>query len=225
MVKKFAMIHTVAWYDQAVLSPFGKKFSEQNPDVEIVNIMDDSLLTESLAHGGPTPSVIRRFVHYAMAAEAGGAEVVMSSCTTMAPATEAARSLLSIPIFNIDEPMGREAVQAGSSLGIVATVPTSAPATETMLKKAAVAAGKDIEIQIVINESAFQRLMAGKIEDHDSMVCDEIDKLAERVDVIVLGQVSLAKISHQAAKPILQVAQSGFSEARRLLDLAPEGGA
>ena len=220
MKNKLAMIHTVSWYNKSVIEPFGKQFAAENPDVELMNIMDDTLLSEALAHGGPTPAVIRRMVLYAMAAEAMGADAVMCSCTTMGEATRTARKFLSIPMFNIDEPMARQAVALGSRLGILATVPTSAPATRTLLLNEAAAAGKQIEIETVINERAFQHLLAGEVAEHNSLVHAEIDRLAERVDVIVLGQISLAQIRHDSKKPILQVGLSGFAEARRLLDEA-----
>jgi aspartate/glutamate racemase len=220
MKNKLAMIHTVSWYNKSVIEPFANGFAVQNPDVELINIMDDTLLTESLTNGGPTPAVIRRMVLYAMAAEATGADVIMCSCTTMGEATRTARKFLSVPMFNIDEPMAREAVSLGRRLGIVATVPTSAPATRTLLLSEAQATGKQIHIETVINERAFQHLLAGEIEEHNALVHAEIDRLAERVDVIVLGQISLARIRHEARAPILQVGQSGFAEARRLLDTA-----
>ena len=56
--------------------------------------------------------------------------------------------------------------------------------------------------------------------EHDAIVREQIDRLADRVDVIALGQISLPKISHTARVPILQVGRSGFAEARRLLDQA-----
>jgi aspartate/glutamate racemase len=220
MKNKLAMIHTVSWYNDSVINPFAKPFAEQNPDVELMNIMDDTLLSESLAHGGPTPAVIRRMVLYAMAAEAMGADVVMCSCTTMGEATRTARKFLSVPMFNIDEPMAREAVALGRRLGIIATVPTSAPATRALLENEARAAGKQIEIETVINERAFEHLLAGEIREHDALVHQEIDRLADKVDAIVLGQISLAKIRYKTKPPILQVGLSGFTEARRLLDEA-----
>lgn len=220
-LKKLVMIHTVSWYEKSVIEPFAREFGEQNPDVKIVNIMDDSLLADSLVNGEPTPAVIRRFVHYAMAAEAGGADVILSSCTTMGEATRTARRFLSVPILNIDEPMAREAVALGTRLGVLATLPTSAPATRTLLNAEAARAGKHIEIETVIAERPFRHLMAGEVDQHDKLVCEEIDSLAERVDVVVLGQISLSKLRHKAKKPILQVGRSGFAEARRLLDLAP----
>ena len=217
MKTTLAMIHTVNWYEESVIKPFGREFAAKNPDVNLINLMDDSLLSESLANGGPTPAVIRRMLFYVMAAEAAGADVVMCSCTTMGEATRTARRFASVPVFNIDEPMAREAVASGERLGILATVPTSAPATRTLLETEAARTGRKIAIETVINEEAFERLLAGDIARHDELVRGEIDRLAARVDVVVLGQISLAKIRHAARTPILQVGRSGFAEARRLL--------
>lgn len=215
-----AMIHTVNWYDKSVIEPFARDWLVRNPDVEVINIMDDSLLAESLAHGGPTTAVTKRMVAYVLAAETAGADVIMCSCTTMGKATEVGRRLASVPVFNIDEPMAREAVQVGRRLGILATVPTSAPATERLLRKAAREAGSTVEIESVINEAAFRSLLDGDMETHDRLVHEEMDQLAERVDVIVLGQISLAQIRYDPGKTVLQVGHSGFAEARRLLNLA-----
>ena len=217
MKKKLALIHTVKWYERSVIEPFGRDFADENPEVEIINIMDDSLLSESLAYGAPTPAVIRRMVLYAMAAEAAGADAIMCSCTTMGNATRTARNLVSVPMFNIDEPMAREAVAAGGKIGIVATVPTSAPATRTLLLAEAGRVGREIRMETAINEQAFRHLLAGEMEKHDTLVRQEIDRLASSVDVIALGQISLSKLQHEARVPILQVGRSGFAEARRLL--------
>ncbi|MBM3882182.1 MAG: Asp/Glu racemase [Verrucomicrobia bacterium] len=214
---KLAIIHTVSWYDRAVIVPFAKPWLAANPDVTLLNIMDDSLLAESLAHGGPTPAVIKRMILYALAAEATGADVIMSSCTTMGVATDRTKGMVSVPIFNIDEPMAREAVRAGRRLGILATVPTSAPATQRLLEKEAQAAGTTLKLSIVIEESPFRALTSGDRATHDKLVAAAMDKLAKKVDAIVLGQISLAQIQHNPGVPVFQVGHSGFAEARRLL--------
>lgn len=217
-MKKLAIIHTVSWYNKSVIEPFASPWLKTNPDVELINIMDDSLLTESLPNGGPTKEVIRRMVLYYQAAEATGADVLMCSCTTMGPGTRAARQILNKPIFNIDEPMAKQAVSKGKKLGILATVPTSAPATRTLLELEAAEAKKDIEIKTVINETAFSHLLKGEVKLHDELVHKELEKLQHEVDVIVLGQISLAQIQFEAKVPILQVGHSGFAHARKLLD-------
>jgi len=215
--KTLALIHTVRWYEKSVIHPFADEFAAENPDVQIINIMDDSLLSESLAAGAPTTAVKKRVLHYALAAETTGADVIMMSCTTMGIATEYARPFLSVPFFNIDEPMAREAVGKGQRIGVVATVPTSAPATRRLLEREAALAKKTITIETVINPQAFDHLVSGDVSGHDEIIRGELDKLARRVDVIALGQISLAKIVHDPGVPVLQVGRTGFAEAQRLL--------
>jgi len=218
--KRLALIHTVNWYQQVITVPFVDPWLKANPDVQVFNIMDDSLLEESLAHKGPTPAVIKRLQFYVLAAESMGADVAMITCTTVGEASWIARRYASIPVFNIDEPMAREAVRSGRRLGIVATVPTSPAATKRLLERTAAEAGVSVEIEIALNEQAFEHLQQGRVERHNELVYREMDKLAEKVDVLVLGQISLAQIKHQTRVPVLQVGHSGFAEARRLLDAA-----
>jgi len=222
--KTLALIHTVNWYRKSVVEPFVEPWLKRNPDVQVVNIMDDSLLSESLAHAGATPAVLKRIQFYVLAAEALGADVAMCSCTTVGEATRIAREYASIPVFNIDEPMAREAVRLGRRMGIIATVPTSPAATERQLERAAEEAGVSISIKIAVNEKAFAHLQRGEIEQHNELVHREMDQLAKKVDVLVLGQISLARITRQVCVPVLQVGHSGFSEARRLLDLVGREG-
>lgn len=217
-MKTLALIHTVNWYNKSIIDPFVTPWLKQNPDVRVFNIMDDSLLCESLAHDGATRSVLKRIQFYVLAAEAMGADVVMSTCTTVGEAVCAARYYVSIPMFNIDEPMAREAVQQGRRMGIIATVPTSPAATRRQLERAAQEAGVSIEIKIAVNEKAFEHLQRDEIKQHNELVHREMDRLASEVDVLVLGQISLAQIKHPTRVPVLQVGHSGLAEARRLLN-------
>jgi len=222
--KTLALIHTVNWYDKSVNAPFVDPWLKRNPDVRVFNIMDDSLLEESLDHGCATHEVIKRIQFYALAAEAMGADVAMCSCTTVGEATRIAREYVSIPVFNIDEPMARDAVRLGRRLGIVATVPTSPAATQRQLERAAQEAGVKITVKIALNSKAFEHLQKGEIAKHNELVHGEMDKLARQVDVLVLGQISLAQIQHETRVPVLQVGHSGLAEARRLLDLKCRNG-
>src|SRR5688500_14665769 len=112
-MRTLAMIHTVDWYQKSVIEPFARDWLAANSDLRAINIMDDSLLAEALAHDGPTEAVAQRMQCYVKAAVAAGADVIMSSCTTMGIVVERARGDCPVPLFNIDEPMAREAVQAG----------------------------------------------------------------------------------------------------------------
>ena len=48
-------------------------------------------------------------------------------------------------------------------------------------------AGASVEIEIAVNEQAFEHLQKGEIDRHNELVHQEMDRLAERVDVLVSG--------------------------------------
>lgn len=217
MSKKLALIHTVTWFNDLIVKPFIGEILQRHPDLEYFNILDDSLLADSVKAGAMTPDVKRRIVNYAFMAENAGADVVMVTCTSVNEAAEHARAMMNIPVFNIDEPMAKEAIKAGTKFGVIASVPTSPNGTKRLLYKAAQEAGKNIDLKVVIKEEAYAALMAGKTEEHNSIIAAEMDKLAKEVDAIVLGQISLARIVHDCGKPVFQVGKSGYREAERLL--------
>ena len=47
-----------------VYDPFGKPFADANPDIEVVNFVDDTLLKEALAAGQCTSAIMRRIYTY-----------------------------------------------------------------------------------------------------------------------------------------------------------------
>ena len=159
----------------------------------------------------------RRIVNYCFMAENAGADAVMVTCTTVNEAVAIARPMMKIPVFNIDEPMARKAIKAGRKFGLIGTLYTSPIGTQRLLLQEAALAKKDIDIKIVVNEPAFAALMAGRVEEHDALVIQEMDKLAKECDVIILGQISLAQVQHDPGKPVFQVGRSGYAEAERLL--------
>lgn len=217
MGKKLFLIHTVNWFMDLIVKPFVGPMLERHPDLEIFNILDDSLLTESVRAGAATENVKRRIVNYAFMAENAGADAVMVTCTTVNEASALARPMLKVPVFNIDEPMAEEALRTGSRFGIIGSVPTSPYATQRLLTQKAAELNKDITTQIVIEEAAYAALMAGRTEEHNTIIADAMDKLAKEVDVILLGQISLARVVYDPGKPVLQVGKSGYAEAERIL--------
>lgn len=215
-MKKIAFIHTVDWYYK-VQNQFILPFFEKHKDWEPIHIMDSSLLQEALKYGKATPNVLRRILQYAQCAENAGAAVIMCTCTTVNQASALGREILNVPMFNIDEPMAKQAVAAGRRIGILATLPTSAPCTERLLLEEARRANKEIETKIVINEEAFKAFLAGDIQRHDQLVQEELARLAPGVDVIALGQISLSSVICECEKPVFQVGKLAFEELEKMM--------
>lgn len=61
--------------------------------------------------------------------------------------------------------------------------------------------------------------MKDDVELHDRLVLEEIDKLTEHVNIIVLRQISLSQIKHTCSKPILQTDVLAGQEIERSLEL------
>lgn len=64
MKKRLFLIHTINKFMDIIYNPFAKPFINENPDVEIFNICDDSLLTDTLKAGKMPNTVASRILNY-----------------------------------------------------------------------------------------------------------------------------------------------------------------
>lgn len=217
-MKKLFLLHTITNFKDIIFDPFAKLFIEENPDIEVYNIMDDTLLKETMSSGGITTSVIRRLYNYTMQAVESGADCVMVTCTSVNMAAKHIRALAPIPVLNIDEPLAREAVKAGKKIGVLATLPTSPSAMIRLLEENARESKKDIEITTMVAEGAFDVLCSGDRAKHDIMVNENLYKLSKEVDIIVFAQISMSLLVHDKVDcPIFKIGKSGFEEAKKLI--------
>ncbi|MBE0600757.1 MAG: aspartate/glutamate racemase family protein [Firmicutes bacterium] len=220
MTKKLYTLNTVNNFMELIFKPFGMPFAQENPDINIFNIMDDSLLKDTLAAGHMTPVIASRLLAYAKAAEASGADGVLVTCTSVNEATAFIRPLLSIPILNIEEPVADEAVINGQKIGVLATLPTSPAAIGRTIARRAKEYGKQVEVVNRVADGAFDVLCAGNRAKHDEMVNDALYKLAKEVDVIAFAQISMSLLKHDAVQvPLYKIGTSGFTQIKALMDM------
>lgn len=218
MTKKLFLIHTVNQFMDMIYKPFGVPFAEKNKEIEIYNIMDDTLLKETLANGGITNGVCSRILNYVKSAAEAGADCAMCTCTSVNAAAKYAKKFSPIPFFNIDEPVARETVKNGKKIGVLATLPTSPKGTVRLLNEESKAQGKDIEIVTRVAEGAFDALTSGDVKKHDEMVTEALFQLAKEVDTITFAQISMSKLVHDdPGVPIYKIGASGFEEAKRIM--------
>ncbi len=219
-MKKVYLIHTINQFMEMIYTPFAVPFLEANPDIEIFNIADDSLLPDTLKEGKLNEKVARRILSYAQAAESNGADCVMVTCTSVNEAAKYARKFVNIPIFNIDEPVAKLAVKEGRKIGILATLPTSPIATLRLLEEEAEAQGKTIETVIKVVDGAFDILCNGDRAKHDQLVSEALKELAKEVDVVTFAQISMSRVEHDdPGIPVFKIGKSGFEEVKHVLQL------
>jgi Asp/Glu/hydantoin racemase len=194
--KTLGLIHTSA----TLVPMFQQLCQQQLPGVNVFNIVDDSLIKDVIARGELTAPTARRVVNYVGSAEAAGADYIMVTCSSIGAAVEAAAALTSVPVLRVDQPMADLAVQTGSRIGVIATLPTTLAPTSDLVKRRAALAGKEIQLTSRLCEGAFEALMSGDTARHDTMVADALRELSNEVDVILLAQASMARVVDNLAE-------------------------
>lgn len=188
--KTLGLIHTSA----TLVPVFAELCSKFLPNVKVFNIVDDSLIKNTIACGELTPSTSKRVVNYAASAEEAGADYILYTCSSIGPAVETAAVLTGVPVLRVDQPMADKAVQSGKRIGVIATLSTTLEPTSDLVRRRAIVAGKEIELKSVLCEGAFDALMSGDAATHDQKVGDALKKLVNEVDVIVLAQASMGRV-------------------------------
>lgn len=184
------LIHTSA----TLVPVFAELCNKYLPNVKVFNIVDDSLIKNTISCGELTPSTSRRVVNYAGSAQEAGADFILFTCSSIGPAVESAAALTGVPVLRVDQPMADLAVLTGKRIGVIATLSTTLEPTSDLVRRRAIAAGKEIELVPVLCEGAFDALMSGDATTHDKKVGDALKKLVNEVDVIVLAQASMARV-------------------------------
>jgi len=217
--KKLGIIHAALITTRAVQ----KYIDEVIPEVEVVHWVDDTIQNTNFAC---EPGVIpkenyAKFVQAALSQQEYGVDLILLACSTFNRAVELGRPMIETPMLQIDRPMMDLAVGDGRRIGLLATVPTTVPSSERLLRTAAAEEGKTIEITTRLCSEAFRVLKAGDPERHNEMLLAEIEELSRRVDAIVMAQISMSVLEPRltATKvPVYNSGRTAFNRIREMLE-------
>lgn len=185
---RIVAVHTA----MALVEPLNLLFKEYLPEVKLNHIADDSLIQEVIANNAVTPAVRRRLLSYYNAAADAGADVVFNCCSSVGGVAEMGDQVAPVKVFRIDGPMAEKAVREGKRIGVIATLPTTLQPTVQLLLDKAAEAGRQIEIVDGLADGAFAAGQSGDKATHDRLIEEVAKKIADKVDVIVLAQGSMA---------------------------------
>jgi Asp/Glu/hydantoin racemase len=215
--KRVALIHAVS----TAIPPILHAFKEGWPEAQLSNLLDDDLVPAYNREGGLTPHIVQRICELALYAARTGADGILFTCSVFPQAEDLAKQLVWVPLLKPDEAMFAAALEAGKRIGIVATNPPAGPAAEEQMRAAAAAAGRAIEVVQSLAEGAFAIGNAGDSATHDRMVVEAAARIADRVDVLCLAQVSMAlaraAVQSQVKVPVLTSPATAVARLKRLL--------
>ena len=216
--KTLGIIHAVNLTIRA-MQPFLERFI---PDIEVVHVCDDTIQRDNIRAGvGVIPKRnYFKFAQYAHNLQEAGADMILLACSTFNYAAELARPMIDIPIMQIDRPMMELAVCQGRRVGLLATLSTTVPSSERLLRIVAAEQKKEVEVTTVLREEAFRAIQKGDSETHNAILLEEIEKLAGKVDSIVMAQLSMSALAPHLTGtrvPVYDSGTTGFGRIRQMM--------
>jgi len=214
---RIGVIHTFLYSVEDIKAQFIK----QLPEVEMINIIDDSLLEEALMNKGITPGIISRLCGYYRVIQELGCICALNQCSSVGEASDIAGKLLKIPIFKIDAPMAEQAVKLGNKIAVIATAISTVEPSSRLVESKAKEIGKQVTVNRCYVEGAYNCLLkTGDRQKHNEMVISTIKEASETNDVIVLAQGSmyhLIPLLEDIGVPVLTSLETGVGQMRKML--------
>nr|WP_276610665.1 aspartate/glutamate racemase family protein [Kineococcus siccus] len=132
-----------------------------------------------------------------------GADVVVCTCSTIGAHAEAVGRAAGIPVLRVDRPMAEAAVRAGRRIAVVNSLDEAAATVHPLLRECAADYGREVELVDVECNDTWASFEDGDLLTYATGVADAVRRAvlgsAERVDVVVLAQASMA-----GAAPLLR---------------------
>ncbi len=224
MPPRVTFIHTV----NGLAELFKTLSREIIPQAKLCHISDDSLIQSVLAAGGLTPAIHRRICDHVVAAEADGANVIQVTCSSVSPCVDVARRLVSVPVLKIDEPLADLAVRRFKRIGLIATAPTTLRPSTQMVRDKAQALGLSVEVESLLCAGAYEAFLGGDLARHDRIVREHLHALMQKVEVVLLAQVSMARVAEAMEEkekivPVLSTPRPALEYLAGVLKDLPQG--
>lgn len=195
---RIALIHAL---DESV-APTRAAFRQLWPDARTYDLLDSSLSSDLAAKGALDQSIMDRFAalgRYVWQAGEGWDPLrgILFTCSAFGPAIDAVKAEFSIPVLRPNEAAFRDALKSGSRIGLLVSFLPSLRSLRIELESEAAKLGKSIQVTGVVAEGALEALRANDPELHDRLVAEAAARIKD-IDVLVLGQFSLARAADRA---------------------------
>lgn len=215
---RVVLIHT----SPVSLNDLKALFAQIVPEVEMINIIDDSLLAQVKKVGHINSEIISRMCSYVQVANTLKPDLIFNQCSSVGEAFDIARTQASCKTLKIDEPMAEKAVELGTRIGVVATVASTMAPSCNLVRRKAKEANKDVEVKEYLVNGALDILMSGDVETHNRLCIEAIREAQAENDVVVLAQGSmtaLLPLLTSTAKPVLTSPRLAVERVRKELGL------
>lgn len=204
------------------IPPVERAFADLFPQARLWNILDDRLLQSADDVGGLTPALESRMHRLIRHALLEGADAILLTCSIYGSAIRTMPETAGVPVQAADEASFDSVVAKGyRSVGLVSSARAPLADSVTRLTAHVGAAGADIEIHPVEAFGAFDAARSGDVELLAGTLATAVADIVSSVDVILLGQYSLApaaqRLSELTGLPVLAGPQRAAGSLREMV--------
>ncbi|WP_018922065.1 aspartate/glutamate racemase family protein [Salsuginibacillus kocurii] len=208
---RIACIHAL----KSSLAPIDRAFLTTDPSIELIHMMDTSLLQLLREEKQITPLIRSRLASFCTQADALDVQAVQMTCSAFNGVRDDIQPFVNAPVFRSDEGVMDEASRY-IKIGLIATVEETPPPLLSYLQ----AIAPSIEVTVKIDTTAMTALQKGEPARHDRKIKDLMQELAEDHEAIVLSQYSMAHVADQLHLPntdILTAPQASVTKCLKTL--------
>ena len=208
-----ALVHAVV----PAMAPMRDELTRELPDVRVVNLLDEGLLTEVERRGGLTSECADRLATVVRLGVDAGASAVLLTCNAYSPIVGDIQARFpDVPVLAVDQVMVDEAVARATRIGVLATVAAGLEQQRTSLLNAAERMRKHIEIVASLHPDAMAALARGDADTHDRILLEALPPLAAQVELVLLAQASMARLAPKLPRdlPVAVLTSPGLAVER-----------
>ncbi len=187
------LVHTT----RLVVDSLHSIVAEQCPGNEISHVMDEGILRRLSTYGTITPEIIEWLSNMVLSAESAGADLAVVSCSSLSPCVNEVRNRVGIPVLKVDEPMMEHAIRNAGRIGMVMTNPTTKIPSTLLFQEVREKLKSSATLETRLCPSAFAKLNNGDIQGHDTEVIETVENLLDDVEIVMLAQISIARVRKQ----------------------------
>ena len=217
MSRTLGLLHTL----EANIEVFEGLARELGFEGEIVHRVEENTIADLQAAGGVDDAIASRIRSEIEGLVSFPVDLVACTCSSIGAVAEAMNGTGGKEVQRIDRAMADAAVAAGRRIAILATLPSTFAATRELVESSARQASREVAIEEIEVEGAWERYAAGDMDGYQRAIADRIEPILDSFDAIVLAQASMADATSLLADssiPVLSSPELGLRKAIHALN-------
>ena len=176
---------------RAVFSPMEAAFRDIFPEVQIIHLLDETLLEDFRQDGGLSARSRRKALQMAMTAQDAGVDGILVTCSTLSPSVDDFRPFMVIPVVKIDEPVVECVVQSADSVALLATAESVLKSVEPLVQAKAREFGREVSVRRFVRGDIWPLFLKDPAAFY-RRVGETAAQAAKECQAVILTQVSIA---------------------------------